>query len=139
MSIFNEWEHHLINITRQQNLTLAEANNLDMTKSIKASTKEKWFLLLICLIINALLVHHMTSGEANLLFSKRDNDSVFLYSALFSIVILTTAIHLSYKDFMNSLKINFGILMMILINLFFTGLHIFLIIVTHTVSVHNGF
>jgi len=86
--------------------------NINMTEHIKNNNGSKWIPLLVCLGINALVVHHSISGESNLIFSKgpsQDNVGAFLYSALLSVGALIMAIYLSLKRYRNSSKINLGV------------------------------
>jgi len=114
-----------------------------MTEHVKNNNRLKWILLLVCLGINALVVHHSVSGESNLIFTKgpsQNNVGAFLYSALLSTGALVMAIYLSLENFQSSSKINFGILILILINLFFTGFHILINIANWAFSTpNNGF
>jgi len=89
------------------------------------------------------VVHHLFSSESNLIFSKGasgDNIDAYAFSAWSAVGTLILSIYLSLKDFANSSKINFGILILILINLLLTGLNIFINLVAWVFSTpNNGF
>jgi len=109
---------------------------------IKNHSGLKWILLFVCLATNAQVIHYLNSNEANLIFSKGPehiNTHAFSFSALFAVFTLILAIHLSLKDFTNSSKINFGILILILINLPLTGFNVFISLVGLIFSTPSGF
>jgi len=90
----------------------------------------KWILLLSCLGIN--IYFWFLEGS-------EDELNVYFFGAFFTVVVLILGIYLSLKDSQDNSRINYGILILILINLLLTGFNVFILILAWGMSGPSGF